>query len=56
MSAEIFSTLRDENGMPYNTSTVRLEVGRDGEVHVTSTDQTQRSRTGRKRDSSKRRR
>lgn len=56
MSAEIFSTLRDENGMPYNTSRYSLEVGRDGEIHVTSTEPTRRARDGRKRNSSKRRR
>lgn len=34
MSAEIFSTLRDENGIPYNRSQYSLEVNSNGEVTV----------------------
>lgn len=34
MSAEIFSTLRDENGVPYNRSQYSLEVDPNGEVTV----------------------
>lgn len=48
MSTELFQTLRDENGMPYNTSQFSLEVGRDGEIHVTPTEQaSSRSRNSR---------
>ena len=53
MSAEIFRTLRDENGMPYNSSRFSLEVGRDGEIHVTPTDQPSTSSRNSRRDNGK---
>ncbi|XP_067932115.1 endoplasmic reticulum membrane sensor NFE2L1-like [Watersipora subatra] len=54
MSTEIFHTLRDENGIPYDTSIFSLEVGRNGNIQVTAA-RTRRSRTSKKRDSKKRR-
>jgi len=62
MSTELFRTLRDENGLPYNTTRFSLEVGRDGEIHVTPTDQpstssrnTRRGNSGKKLDKKRRR-
>lgn len=50
MSAEIFRTLRDENGVPYNTSQVTLEVGSNGEITVAPINRsTKRKQRGKKR-------
>lgn len=57
MSAEIFSTLRDENGMPYDTTRFSLEIDNNGEIQVTSTDRSsRRSRNNRKGNNGKRKR
>jgi len=57
MSAEIFRTLRDENGVPYDNTQFSLEVGANGEIELVSTNQSSRkSQNSKKRDSSKRRR
>lgn len=53
-TAEIFQTLRDENGVPYNPSQVRLEVGANGEVTVAPLSRS-RSTTRKKQDSTKKR-